>query len=520
MRAFLSALGALVVSTAGAGIVQTVEPVWAPDAFGGYASTHIVVKFQPYVEPTDAAFVELQALAGKWGVQEMRPVLGFQPRHADLAAKYGLDRYYVIEVPEGTDTPTMVADYAALSDLIEIAELDGVGGVADTIPNDPSFGQQYGLHNTGQVIQGSTGTVDADIDAPAAWDLHTGTGDITLAVVDSGVNAHTNFSARLITGWNTVQDNNTNTTDFDCPHGTHVAGIAGATGNDALGVAGVNWGVTLQSVKVLTGCFGNETDCGEGLMWAADNGANICTMSLQYYTGITFFSDAVNYAHDAGLLLIAATGNNQGRLVAFPAKFANCMAVGATNNKDVVATFSNYGPETDVSAPGENVYSTYYPNTYSYLSGTSMATPHVSGLASLIWSYNPTLTNDEIEQILKDTSEDKGTVGWDEKYGFGRVNAYEALLAANGGGGGDPIECADISRFRARCRNGNLRVSVVLADSTHDGETVTVDVNGTQHVITIVGTSGSLSLSGQSGVQTVTLVEPAGCVSAQTPNCN
>lgn len=522
-----AAIGAaLAVSIASAQHVQntritnpglTMQPVWAPDAYGGYVSSHIVVKYQPTVDPTQRGSAELAALDAKWGVSEIRSVTAFTPRHTEIAERYGLNRYYILEVPEGTDVNAMAAEYNSRPELVEFAEIDGIGGIA-AIPNDPSFGLQYGMHNTGQVILGVTGTVDADIDAVEAWDTYTGTGNITLAVIDSGVNAHSEFSSRMLTGWNTVVNNSTDTNDASCPHGTHVAGIAGATGNNGTGVAGVSWGVQIVSVKVLTGCSGNETDCGEGIMWAADNGADICTMSLQYYTGIQFFQDAVNYAHDAGLLVIAANGNSQGNLVAFPAKFANCMGIAATTNKDAWATFSNYGPETDISAPGENTYSSYYPNTYAYLSGTSMATPHVSGLASLIWSSNPALTNDEVQQILIDTSDDITTPGYDQKTGWGRINAAAALAAAGGGGGTGP-GCGDITGMKIRCRNGKLKVNILLADQTHNGDTVTINVDGTNHVLTIVNGRAQFSLSGQTGTHTVSLTEPAGCFPMQMTTC-
>ncbi len=338
----------------------TMQPVWAPDAYGGYASDHIVVKYQPYIDPTQrGANPDLAALDAKWGVTSIQSVTAFEPKFTEIAERYGLDRYRIVEVPSGTDVLTMVAEYNAMSDMVELAEVDGIGGIAG-VPNDTSFALQYGLNNTGQVVQGVTGTPDADIDAVEAWDTYTGTGNRLLAVIDAGVNTHPEFASRMITGWNTVENSSANTTDADCPHGTHVCGIAAATGNNGTGTAGVSWGVQIVPVKVLTGCFGNETDCGEGIMWAADHGANIGTMSLQYYTGIQFFQDAVNYGHDAGMLVIAATGNNQGNLVAYPAKFANCMGIAATTNKDQWATFSNYGPETDVSAPGQDVYSTYY----------------------------------------------------------------------------------------------------------------------------------------------------------------
>jgi len=394
----------------------------------------------------------------------MRPAYSGGFNHPDLAAKYGLDRTYILEVPAGTDTETMAAAFAQLPD-VEIATVDTIGGVADAppqfIPNDPSFNVQYGMHNTGQAIQNVSGVPDADIDAPEAWAIHTGDlGTVTIAIIDSGVNSHaeygTNFpslpSGRIVQGQNTNNPTTPQVTSDGCPHGTHVTGIAAASGNNGIGVAGVTWGAYIMPVRVLNGCNGAISQLADGIHWAADNGADVGNVSLQY-PNITIYEynllrDAISFARDAGMLLIAAAGNNEVNgqvppgVVAYPARMPNVIGVSATNNDDVfcstisasVCTFrSVYGNEVDVCAPGNLVYSTWTVNsvgTYTYLSGTSMATPHVSGLAALIKSYNIDLTVDELEYILISTVDDKGPVGWDNQYGFGRINAYRALRMA------------------------------------------------------------------------------------------
>jgi formylglycine-generating enzyme required for sulfatase activity len=198
-------------------------------------------------------------------------------------------------------------------------------------------------------------------------------------------------------------------------------------------------------VRVLNGCSGFTSQLAQGIVWAADNGADVGNMSLQYYAlslgEYSLLSDAINYAHDLGMILIAAAGNNNMGgvgVVAYPAKLLNCMGVSATTDDDLFADltatggawFSNYGNEVDVCAPGDRIYSTYTNNGYAYLSGTSMATAHVSGLAALIKSYVPALTNVDIELILDNSAADLAPAGWDNHYGFGRINAYQALLAA------------------------------------------------------------------------------------------
>jgi subtilisin family serine protease len=205
----------------------------------------------------------------------------------------------------------------------------------------------------------------------------------------------------------------------------------------------VSWGVYLMPVKVLTGCSGLATDLSEGIIWAADHGANVINLSVQFnltqQAQVTTMQDAVNYAHDRGVLLVAATGNNDNcsnglppanDTVCYPARMLNVMAVSATDNNDALGTFSNYGAELDVAAPGKDIRSTWTNGGYQFLFGTSMAAPHVSGLAALIKSYVPELTNDQIEEIIETSAEDRGALGWDDHFGFGRINAHFALLAA------------------------------------------------------------------------------------------
>ncbi len=443
------------------------------DVFGGYTSTQIVVKLRPEAMATPAAqrhfrtaphdadpraalSDEVRATAENWRATRMRPAYSGPFADPALAARYGLDRTYVVEVPAGTDTAAMAAAFAALGRDIEIAAVDGIGGVADPIPlipNDTNFNLQYAMRNTGQ----TGGTPGADIDATAAWGLHTGDlGSVTIAIIDSGVNSHVEYgnnaapfpNGRIVQGINTDNPLTPNLTtdgctDFNLYHGTHVAGIAAASGNNSRGVAGVTWGAYIMPVRVLgtpNGCSGSIGPLANGIIWAANHGAQIGNMSLQYYNltveeGI-ILQDAINYANDLGMLLIAAAGNtnigpsNPG-VVGYPAKLLGCMGVSATDDRDLFASFSRYGNEVDVCAPGNLIYSTYVNNGYQYLSGTSMATPHVSGLAALVKSYVPALTNVDIELILDRTADDLGPAGWDNHYGFGRINAYQALLTAD-----------------------------------------------------------------------------------------
>jgi len=382
-----------------------------------------------------------QALADvfeRWEVSAVAPTARPAPADQALARQLGLDRYYTLSVPKGTDTPTLAQELRAFADYIEVAELDGIGGILATYPSDTHFSKQYGLHNTGQNVNGQTGTPDADIDAPEAWDLHTGSPTIILAMIDTGVSqSHPDLNDKLLSGYN-AQDGSSNTDDsWVISHGTHCSGIAAAESNNAQGVAGVSWGSKIMPIKVLD-LFGSgtETECANGVIWAADHGAHVGSMSLGYPDGISYFENAINYAHARGMVLVAATGNTPGAQIFFPARWPNTIAVGATDNHDNLANFTTTGPEMDVTAPGVDVYSCIDDlfnggfNTYTYMSGTSMACPHVAGLACLVWAANPALTNDEVRYVIQSTADDKGTPGWDPNFGWGRINAYAAVQLA------------------------------------------------------------------------------------------
>ncbi|THG89699.1 peptidase S8, partial [Alkalihalobacillus alcalophilus ATCC 27647 = CGMCC 1.3604] len=181
----------------------------------------------------------------------------------------------------------------------------------------------------------------------------------------------------------------------------------------------------VQAVKVL-GADGNGTvsSIAQGLQWSAENGMDIANLSLGSPTGSPTLELAVNQATSAGVLVVAATGNNGSGTVSYPARYANALAVGATDQNDNRASFSQYGTGLDIVAPGVGVQSTYLQNQYASLSGTSMATPHVAGVAALVKEKNPTWSNVEIRQHLTNTATPLGNP---TQYGSGLVNAEEAV---------------------------------------------------------------------------------------------
>ncbi len=389
---------------------------------------------------------DLQAALTRHHVTTVTRFFGGNFKRPDLAVKYGLDRDCLVHVAPGSDVAALNADLnaARFAQIIESSQLDSIGTLAG-IPNDPSFSGQWDMHNTGQ----SGGTPDADIDAPEAWDIHTGSSSTIVAILDTGVQAdHPDLNGKVVSGVDVrgvfgppPANYGPDTSDLN-GHGTHCAGTAGARGNDGVGVAGTNWNTKILAVRVTDPTTGswNSTDVSEGVIWAVDTGnADVLSMSLQSYSGaMTILENAVAYAYDSGTLPIAAAGNvpsSGAGHVSWPARYAKCMAIAATTNFDLrwfdgSSSGSCDGPEVDVAAPGKNIFNITRLSGYATMTGTSMATPHVAGMAALIMSRNPALTVPQVEAIIKNTAEDKGPAGFDNEYGFGRVNLNAALLAA------------------------------------------------------------------------------------------
>ena len=362
-----------------------------------------------------------RAAFGAAGVESSKPLLIAPPKDAALARRLGLDRWHHVTLAPTADVVAARARLAALKGLVARVEFDGHGTLAD-VPNDPSFNLQWNMRNTGQSVGGITGTPGADVGVTAAWSVTTGNPNLVIAVLDSGIAPHPQLAGRILPGIN-VPDANTNTADECNGHGTHVAGILAAACNDGVGVAGMTWNAQLLPVVIVNGCSGFEADVATGLIWAADQGAKIINMSLQFYLGGTPLRLAVEYAHEQGAIMTAATGNNGNAVIAAPARWSQTIAVASTDNRDLRASTSNFGAETDVSAPGVNVWSLGPANNYTYKSGTSMAAPHVAGLAALLWSAQPSLTHLEVRALIEQGAKDLGALGRDDLYGFGRIDA-------------------------------------------------------------------------------------------------
>jgi hypothetical protein len=264
--------------------------------------------------------------------------------------------------------------------------------------------------------------------------MEIGSNDIVIAIIDTGVDYnHQDLSARFgaLKGTDIVNNDDDPMPDPSVDgddHGTHCAGIAAATINNNIGIAGIAQ-ARLLAVKVFNGRNGYTSNEASGIRWAADNDADVVSISLRGGS-TTALRNACQYAWDHGCIIIAASGNDYEHLVYYPAAYDTVVAVGAIDQSDQHCSFSNYGPELELSAPGRQILSTILNNQYASWDGTSMATPHVSGVAALTLSTSPSLSNQQVRDILDETADDLGSTGRDEYYGFGRVDAQEAVANA------------------------------------------------------------------------------------------
>ncbi len=270
--------------------------------------------------------------------------------------------------------------------------------------------------------------------ADQAWDITTG-GTIKVALLDNGVDyTHPDLAANFRPdelGYDFINGDNDprpdNPTIPNAFHGTHVAGIIAAVANNGTGIAG--WAqVQLLAVRALNDSgSGNLSDVALAIRWAVDHGARVINMSIGGYSTTTPLNEACQYALRNGVLLIAASGNDASPVISYPARLSECVAVGATDEISGIASFSNYGPEQELVAPGIAITSTIIGNGYMEASGTSMACPQVTGVAALILSLAPAMSPAQVRAILAASAIDINTPGWDEYFGYGLVNAARAV---------------------------------------------------------------------------------------------
>lgn len=365
-----------------------------------------------------------------------------------------------------------VIDLLKSTNLFEYVEPDYIGYGAGkkgssaftTTPNDLLFSRQWGLVNDG-TFSLSSATVNADVDMDQAWDITTGDSNIIMAILDSGLRTgHPEFSGRIWNNTNEILDgsdsdsngyaddvngwdfaNNDNNPRDDHGHGTNVAGIAVATGNNSIGYAGIDWNCKIMPLKILDdNNFGFYSWWIAAIDYAVNNGAKVINMSVGGSGFSSGMLDAVNNAHANDVVITVSMMNTNDEVSYYPAAYQNTIAVGSTDPDDErtspffwsATSGSNYGSHIDVVAPGNYIYGLSFSsdtNYDTYWGGTSQAAPLVAGICSLILDIRPNFTVEEVRSALRDTADDQvgrpseDTPGWDKYHGAGRVNAYLAL---------------------------------------------------------------------------------------------
>ncbi|MEA2498490.1 MAG: hypothetical protein QOH26_895 [Actinomycetota bacterium] len=370
---------------------------------------------------------------------------------------------FVVELAAGLASDDVIVRARAI-DSIRYTEPNFIYRAADRLPNDPRMGSLWGLENAGQLINGTTGTADADIDAAAAWDFTTGSYNIKVAVVDSGVAyGHPDLAANIwsnpneagaaatdgidndgnglvddFRGWDWVA--NDNNPQDENGHGTHVAGTIGARGNDATGVTGVNWQVSLMPLRVLDAQgSGSSADVADGMAYAVAKGAKVVNLSLGGPSLSTAIRDVITSSPQTLFVIAAGNAGTDNEVTAqYPCNLiaSNVICVAASTQRDGLATFSNYGATSvDLAAPGVNILSTV-PGAdgsfgLAYYQGTSMATPQVAGAAALLWAAKESASVAEIKSALLGGAEARAAFTGKMVTG-GRLNVMAALTRLTG----------------------------------------------------------------------------------------
>lgn len=425
--------------------------------------------------PLAATYNGQEIVKGTWQGQEVEYIegeilIGLQPGKAgtDFNKETGSIGVEAVRQPDrsGFMKVRTTSKNQFLETIEQIAALPSVRyaepNIIDyeySVPNDSLFDLQWHYHNTGQIPPG--GTDDADIDAPEAWDIGTGSKSILVGILDSGIPiqngqlSHPDLddTSRFFFGYDFVHDDIKPADDNG--HGTHVTGTVAAEGNNGVGVIGVAPNTSILSIKVFNYVgYGTHEGFRDGCIFAVDHGCRLINYSGGGSPSATK-EYGVAYADSNQVLLVAAAGNSSGGPCAWPARYStdysNVVCVSATDHNDQSAQYSSNGSQVNVCAPGgygnpkdeDDVFSTMpnydvyrtvawgLPKDYGPMTGTSTAAPHVTGLAALILGRNPLLTPDSVRQIMMNTADDLGPQGFDNKYGWGRINAASALASVS-----------------------------------------------------------------------------------------
>lgn len=515
------ALAVVAALASGSALANTIEA----------ASDSVLVVFKPGVSKQErTAVLKIHGVSMRYADAD-----GFDRRSRHLAD----GRIAEIAVPKGVNRDALLKKLS-VHKSISIAEPNYIIKAISSerqlaTPTDPRFGDLWGLHNTGQ----AGGRIDADIDAPEAWDITKGSRDTIIGIIDTGMDYnHPDLAANRwvnpgeIAGNNIDDDSNgvvddvygfsafsNNGNPFDGEgHGTHVAGTIGGVGDNGVGVTGVNWNVTLLPCQFLgpdgTGSTAGAIACIDYFTnLKVNHGVNVRATNNSWGGG--GYSEALKLAIQAGnnaeILFIAAAGNsaqNADVTPHYPAGYdlPGIVAVASTDRNDNMSSFSTYGPTTvDVAAPGSAILSTLPGNTYGSLSGTSMATPHVAGAAGLIWSLSPHLNISEVKQILLESGESLPALAGKILSGK-RINLDSALAAA------DPVPGFGLGLTPARQQvtaGQNAQFSLAVSDIADWEGSVNFSVSSNPAL-------AGLALSANTGIPgtTLTLTAPTTAATA------
>jgi serine protease len=327
-------------------------------------------------------------------------------------------------------------------------------------PDDPRYGEQYAFPQIG---------------APSAWDHTLGAGTVNVSVVDTGIDQdHEDLQATVAAQRDFVEDDGE--ADDRCGHGTHVAGTVSANTDNGVGVAGAVDGVDLLVAKALTNtllveCSGSSSDVADAITWSVDHGADVVSLSIGSDEASSAIGEAVDYAWENGVLVVAAAGNDGScsDCIGYPAARERVVAATCTDRDREQCSFASQGPQAELAAPGDDVLSTYDDGGYRELSGTSMSAPHVSGAAALALTLDPTLTNAQLRELLNATARDLGDAGHDNEFGHGELDAA-ALLDRVGADTNEPPEAS----FTAGCTELNCTFDASNATDA-DGNVTSYD---------------------------------------------
>lgn len=449
-----------------------------------YVPGKILVKFHDvidvYSDLDQTNNESINALNKQFSVSNMSQVFQNNDVNAALKMQFGLSSIFELQYDASIDIVKILQAYAS-NPYVVYAEPDYIYHTC-IIPPDPMYPDQWGLNNTGQAVPygggGTVGTPGADINAELAWDIQTGSSTLIVSIIDEGVDlSHPEFAGRLLPGYDYYDNDPDPSPVGDGAHGTACAGIAAAA-NDGVGVVGVSWNVQILPVRVLGPSGGSSSQVANGITFSADEGADVLSLSLGGTGFSSTMESAVNYAYATDAIILSAAGNdNSNNTITphYPSDYANSISVGALspcNDRKTPSTCdgetwwgSNYAGTLDFMAPGVRIYTTDISGSAGYTStnytssfnGTSSACPFAAGVAALIRSENSSLTNDQVWDIMQTTCVDLGATGYDEQTGYGRLDAYEALLSA---GGSTPINTFNIQNIG----NSLLSISSITDD--------------------------------------------------------